>query len=297
MTDISPLRPPFCRLGSKRDIADRIIKLFPNDISTYVEPFVGSGAVFWKKPRHTKEVLNDIDIELIKDYKRLKATKSRNFRTYLDTVPEIQAFVNKTPSNDADKLTWSIASRCNKFGFSAKNIADGKIYRSANPYNKLKNIEEYQARLKNVVITNMSYEKVIQKYDSPTSLFYCDPPYESIVGRDKKFQPYKHNTFDQQSLQNVLSNIRGKFLLSINDSPTIRKLYRGFYYIVITIEPKSFTQAVGGKPRKELLIANYPISGRRLGMSKIKGSSCCARNTLLTFLDNAGLHALSHALT
>jgi DNA adenine methylase len=259
------LRPVFCRFGTKRDIADRIIKLFPTGITTYVEPFVGSGAILWKKQLHPKEVINDLDTELIDDYKLLKTTKARNFRTDLDTVPEIQAFVDKTPRNDADKLTYAITNRCNRFSGSKP----GGIYLASNPYNKLTKIDDYQARLKDVTITNMSYEKVIDKYDSPTTLFYCDPPYEL----HDKAEIYKHDNFDQQALRDRLSKVRGKWLLSINDSANIRNMYNGYYYIAFTVKPKSGSKisSIGRDPRKEIFIANYPISKRKLtNRKKIK---------------------------
>jgi DNA adenine methylase len=254
------LRPVFCRIGSKRDIADRIIKLFPDGITTYVEPFVGSGAVLWKKIPHTTEVINDLDTGLIKDYKLLQSTRTRNFRTDLDTIPELQTFVKKKPLNEADKLTHAIVSRCNKFGSTEYHLTKGKVYKSSNPYVKLRNIDDYQARIKDVVITNMSYEKVIKKYDSPTTLFYCDPPYEI---KDEKNLLYKHDNLNQEALRNTLATVQGKWLLSINDSPAIRRLYNGYYYIPFTVKQKAH-YSIGSKPREELFIANYPISKRKL---------------------------------
>lgn len=259
------LRAPFCRIGSKRDIADRIIKLFPDGITTYVEPFVGSGAILWKKPPHTKEIINDLDTQLIHDYKLLKSTKARNFRNDLDTIPEIQAFVNKTPTGDANKLTYSIAKRCNTFG---SNDRSKTIYKDANPYDKLKKIEDYQARLKGVTITNQSYEKVIKKYDSPSTFFYCDPPYELKKGQPKL---YKHDDFNQQALRDTLASCKGKWLVSINDSANIRNIYSGFHYIAFTLKAKATKRdSIGGQPRKELFIANYPISKKKLIQTKAK---------------------------
>lgn len=251
------LRPVFCRIGSKRDIADRIIKLIPDGITTYVEPFVGSGAVLWRKEPHPKEVINDLDTELIKDYKLLKSTKARNFRTDLDTIPELQEFVDKTPTSEADKLTHGIVRRCNKYGSNEKKR---RIFNSPNPYNKLKKIDDYQARLKDVIIKNVSYEKVIKQYDSPTTFFYCDPPYELKKGQKSL---YKHDDFNQQELRDTLASCKGKWLVSINDSSNIRNMYNGFYYIAFTLKPKGGLD-VGRKPRKELFIANYPISNKKL---------------------------------
>ena len=249
------LRPPFCRIGSKRDIADLLISYFPDDYTIYVEPFVGSGAVYWKKKPTAKEIINDLDSKLIQDYRLLKNTADRRFRKDMDTVPEIQAFVDKTPRTDADKLAHGVVSRCNRW----MGKETGDIYRPSNPYNKLRNIDAYQERMKNTKIENMSYEKVIQKYDSPTTFFFLDPPYEETKATGKL---YEHGgmTFDFQKMRDVLSKVKGKWLLTINDSPNIRSIFKGFYYRPLTVFAKSMVKGtIGSKDRKELIIANYPF--------------------------------------
>ena len=49
------MNPIFCRIGSKRYSAKEIIKYFPAH-ETYVEPFVGSGAVFFRKEKIRAEI-------------------------------------------------------------------------------------------------------------------------------------------------------------------------------------------------------------------------------------------------
>jgi len=80
-------------------------------------------------------------------------------------------------------------------------------------------------RLREVYIDNRSFEKVIQAYDSPETLFYLDPPYW-INGQ--KFYTYEFSPADHAHLRDVLSAISGKFVLSYNDCSEVRNLYRGF---------------------------------------------------------------------
>ena len=42
------MNPIICRIGSKRDISDIIIKMIPEH-KIYVEPFFGDGTIFFKK--------------------------------------------------------------------------------------------------------------------------------------------------------------------------------------------------------------------------------------------------------
>jgi DNA adenine methylase len=252
------LRPPFCRIGSKRDIADMVMSYFPDDFDVYVEPFIGSGAIYWKKdPADHKEVINDLDSKLIADYRLLKATDARNFQQGLDSVPELQRFIDKTPKSDADKLTYGVVSRCNRW----MGKEEGLIYNDSNPYNKLKNLDLYQQRMRNTIIRNKSYEQVINEFDSPKTFFYLDPPYEESKKTGKL---YTHGGmgFDYEKLEQVLSKTKGKWLLSINDSPNIRSIFAGYFYHPFTVKAKSRVKAqgkttIGGKDRKELLISNY----------------------------------------
>ena len=50
--------------GSKARLADWIIGHFPEHRS-YLEPFLGSGAVLFQKPRSSIETVNDLDGEVI----------------------------------------------------------------------------------------------------------------------------------------------------------------------------------------------------------------------------------------
>lgn len=113
-----------------------------------------------------------------------------------------------------------------------------------------KNIDLYKKRLKNVKIENKDYVKIIKKYDSKDTFFYLDPPYYS----SKEY--YKHNTIDPINMANILKNIKGKFLLSYDNVPKIRKIFKDSGFYVKTI--KTSYKASGYKqPVTELLISNY----------------------------------------
>lgn len=243
------LKPIFCRVGSKRSLVKKILPLIPaHDV--YVEPFIGGGAIYWAKCASKKEVINDLDSDLIRDYRLVKNIKSRDFPRDLNTLAKQQPFYDHKQTTDANKLTRAIIARCNGFG----GIENPKtLYKPANPYNKLKHIDEYQHRMRNTTILNKSYEVVMRHYDSPKAFFYLDPPYEASEGL------YKEGGMDFPKLAEVLRHIKGKWLMSINDSPNIRKLFKGFYakgFTLKTVANKGIG-ATGGKARKELLIANY----------------------------------------
>ena len=103
----------------------------------------------------------------------------------------------------------------------------------------------------------LQHEKLIKQYDHKGAFFYCDPPYSQGCG----YAVTSTKDFDHERLRNVLGNIQGRFLLSYDDTPKIRELYKG--YEMIAIERLNGINNREGTKRnkmfKELLIANYPI--------------------------------------
>ena len=124
--------------------------------------------------------------------------------------------------------------------------------------NMLTKIDAINERLDKVLIENIDFEKLIKQYDFEDTFFYCDPPYTYGCG-------YKVSTtigFDQERLRDTLKNIKGRCLLSYDNSPKVRELYKG--YQMIEIQRLNGINNSEGTRRdkkffKEVLIANYDI--------------------------------------
>lgn len=115
---------------------------------------------------------------------------------------------------------------------------------------KCKFIEKYQQRLKDAIITSKDYKEILQEYDDEKTLFYLDPPYESCK------QLYHNETMDMVELRDILKNIKGKFILSLNDSSNIRTLFQDFV-IIDFIQKSVNNKDIGTKARKEVIILNF----------------------------------------
>lgn len=119
-------------------------------------------------------------------------------------------------------------------------------------YTKLKkNIELYQQILGNYTILHKDYKFLINKYDSPTTFFYLDPPYYNLYSG-----AYETGEINHEELFKLLDNIKGYFLLSYNDTPYIRNLYKD-YYITDFISKQANLGRGGLRLVSELLISNY----------------------------------------
>ena len=244
------LKPFFCRIGSKQKIRKLILKNIPKH-EIYVEPFLGGGAIFWAKDKSNYEILNDKDKFLINDYKLLKKIKNYELpdpNNFLN-IKSINKFIETAPNTNINLLTKKILVRCNTYGSKGK----GKIYKESNPMKKLEKLDLYKEKLKNVKLYNESYENILNKFDSKDTFFYLDPPYESSKTL------YENHMIDYNQLRLLLDDLNGKWLLSINDSPNIRNIFKGYYIKQIVVNP-SGNLAIGAEPRNELLIANYKLN-------------------------------------
>ena len=243
------MRNLFCRVGNKTPIADHIIRLFPEH-DLYVEPFVGSGAIYFHKEPSRKEVINDLDKELMTGYRLVKQVSSDPTKYEdLNTFEKIHKFYHSAPHTKEDKLTHLVLKTCNTFGGTGKG--DVQESKPSNPYNKLKNIQEYKDRMKNTTILSQDYKTVIKHYDNAKTLFYLDPPYENSD------QLYSNSEMDYNELSNILKRIRGKFILSLNDSSRIRQVFKGFKLKQIQVKTQGNKGIGNGNARKELIITNF----------------------------------------
>ena len=249
---MSKLTSPLCRVGRKKQIQNSVISQSPKDFTIYVEPFVGSGDIFFAfnfDPDKVKSYINDKDIDI---YTAFNIMKSNPSITNIDkfkglSIEQIQTFVSKTYTNPVDKLARIIYLLCGTFG--SKGI--GKIYKNPNIEPKLRKLPKYAEYLKNTTISNKDYKSLFS-HDSPNTFFYLDPPYE------KSKRLYKDGVIDYKQMADKLKKLKGKFLLSINDSAEIREVFKDFKISGITVlgEDKG-KSPVGGQNRKELFIKNY----------------------------------------
>ena len=116
-------------------------------------------------------------------------------------------------------------------------------------------LEDVHERLAGVVIEQLPYAELIARYDREGTLFYLDPPY---AGGEADYGPGIFGPEDFGRLAQQLGGIKGRFILSINDTPEIRKAFRG--YALEEVETTYTVAAKGASRVRELLIG--PPRGR-----------------------------------
>lgn len=247
------MQPFFSRLGGKNKLKKHLISLFPEH-AIYVEPFIGAGSIFLYKKEAEINVINDLDKDIYHlwvDTRDVKPEIITDFDLSADRN-KFENFKVKTFKNKNKRLYRNLYLSSCSFSSNRRNYFDGK--KLLIKYKK--NITKYQDKLKNTIILNLPFEKVIKKYDSVSTFFYLDPPYHY----SKKVRHYKHQTVNPYDVLNVCKKIKGKFLLSYNDTPKIREIFKDFYIS----ETAKIRYSILNKGKlhyvTELLISNYKLN-------------------------------------
>lgn len=220
------MKPIISYYGGKQKMAHNIIPLIPKH-TVYVEPFAGGCAILFMKPypnvanfNYYSEVINDIDGDLINMY-RIFQSRFDEIKHLLDYTLYSQEEHRKSAKIlkreiEADDLWRSWAYFVNvcisfskklKGGWATSVFGGSLVYSFKNKINYLSSIMD---RFRNVYISCEDSIRCIERWDSPQTLFYCDPPY--IDTDQGHYKGYRLEDFNK--LVEKLQNIQGSFLLS-----------------------------------------------------------------------------------
>ena len=207
--------------GGKQNLANIILPLFPKHIQ-YVEPFVGGGSIFFAKRPSDNEVLNDFDEKITNFYRVAKhPDKFKELQILIQGTLHSESdylksrdILKKFKASDSDvELAWALWCQC-QLTFSHiiyGGFAFGETGMGRGTANKRDNFtEKLLERLRTTEIFQRDAVELILLKDSPNTFFYCDPPY--VSSNCGHYKGYTTKNFTK--LLNVLSAIKGKFLLS-----------------------------------------------------------------------------------
>lgn len=246
--------------GGKSRLAKTIIGKIPEH-TCYVEVFAGGASVFFAKEPSRAEVINDLDKDLVTLYRVIKHHPEELYRQYKFSLVSRSEFdreqqVNPETLTDIQRAARYLFLQKCAFGGHITGQTFGMSTTGKPRFNLLtleSTIEKAWQRLVNVQIECKDFRDIIPRYDRPHSFFFLDPPYWKIPG-------YKHD-FQQQDfldLAALLGNIKGKFMMTINDTDEIRTIFRDFVIQEVTLKYSVGQSAKSrAKIRTELLISNF----------------------------------------
>lgn len=245
--------------GGKRILAKDIVKRINGILHTcYCEPFVGLGGVFFRRNlRPESEVINDLGGDVVNLFRVIKHHPNafiEDMRYQLHSRAEFERLLDIDIAHLTDiqravrfyflqraRYGGRPTDRCFPAGVSRSRAIQPAVFRRF--------INHLYDRLATVTIENMPFEVCIRRYDRKQTLFYLDPPY---YGREDCYGKNLFGRADFQRLASLLSDIKGRFILSLNDVPEVRQIFQGF-----TIRRVSTLYRIAGtKADIELLISN-----------------------------------------
>lgn len=226
--------------GGKFSHLDWLLPLLP-DCHHYCEPFAGSGAILLNRNSSPVETYNDIDGEVVNFFRVLREEKERliemisltpfsreEFAIACELDPNITQIerarrfyvrarqVRTGLAQTASLGRWANCKNTSRAGMS------GVVSRWLGGVDKLDDIAE---RLLRVQIENRSAIAVVELYDSPDTLFYCDPPYIHETRGDSKAYGFEMSDAEHEDLAKVLNKAQGKVAISNYDCNLMNDLY------------------------------------------------------------------------
>lgn len=218
MTTIKPvLKYP----GAKWQLAEWIISHFPAH-AHYVEPYFGSGAVFFNKAPAKHEVINDLSGDVV-----------NLFRVIRERGEELAALIEMTPwareeyelsylpcDDPMERARRFLVNVCQSHG-SGSLVAKNGWRNAITPDRSLasnwakfpKRILSVVSRLKYTSIENQNAVPIIDRYHERDTLIYADPPYPLSTRAGKMYQ-YEMTDADHAELLNALDAHPGPVVLS-----------------------------------------------------------------------------------
>jgi|GEM_PF-1285277 len=275
------LNPIFKWTGGKRREIKEFEGFFPDFVKnnkkyTYVEPFVGGGAVFFHLNNFSgSNEINDFDPQVSNFYKEFRK-QSERFISELTRIGKItdhgllEAEYYRWRNKDKNNGLKHLASDNKAIRFFVVNQLAFSGMRRFNsdgefniPFGHYKGINcnvinsiEHKALLDKTEITSGDFEPIMKKNDKINTFIFLDPPYTRV------FKEYSSgNSFGEEDhirLANVIMSVKkASVMLIIDKSPLTKQLYHGHikssYELNYGVNIKNrFNTAV-----EHLIICNY----------------------------------------
>ena len=271
------------RPGNKTKHVKKILPYIPEFEGDYIEPFVGTGALFLTL-EPSKWIINDINKELIDIWKIVRdepefllneISKLKEHLLSVDTKEKIKYCKEITSSIDNEKnvklkaVKYHLMTYCSFESTLFHSYSDsnyfftglyGPLYETNSCHvfteSYIKKINHLNDFFKNGIIMNQDYSKVLKKVKSGDFVF-LDPPY--FGDKEYKFSYNNDEKIDESFVNNLIKELikldkKGvKWMMTQVDSESVRKNFGNYNILEITMN-----NGVCDKLRNcELLIMNY----------------------------------------
>ncbi len=253
--------------GSKWGLAKWIISHFPEHHS-YLEPYFGSGAVLFNKPRSNIETVNDLDGNVVNLFEWIKDDPERLAHEIYYTPYSRQVYEDAFATVPEDSLQKAVSFyirlqmghgfRTNGERVGWKNDVQGRerAYAAIDWCGLPERVMEAAERLRGVQIECRPAVELIKRFNYPNVMVYADPPYVLGTRHGKQYR-CEMDDQDHEELLEALTAHKGPVLLSGYDSPLYNDWMGGWH----REEAISYSQTAS--KRTEVLWMNFEPEGKQ----------------------------------
>ena len=226
---------PINWFGGKSRLASRIIDHFPEH-HTYCEPFGGSAAVLLAKHPSPVEIYNDIHEGLVSFFRVLREPKlfASLRRAVENTIYARAEFELAKQSTDDPveaarrfivRSRQSFGGKGMEWSYAVKNSHGGRASVVKRWRTGIEGLPAVHKRFQDVQIECDNWHAVMARFDTPETLFYCDPPY---IPEARVSGKYRHELThrDHRGIVDCVLAMRGMIVLSGYDHETYKPLER-----------------------------------------------------------------------
>ena len=257
--------------GGKYSHLDWLLPLLPETIH-YCEPFGGSAAVLLNRVPSPVETYNDLDSEVVNFFRVLREQKDLLIEA-IGLTPFSKEELTAACSEPTKGL--NDLERARRFFVRARQVRTG-LAQTASPgrwahckltsragmagavsrwLGSVEGLSEIVQRLLRVQIENAPALEVIQRYDSPDTLFYLDPPYPHESRGDSKAYGYEMTDAEHSELAELLHHVKGKVALSGYHCALLDRMYSNWSYVEGPVKKVHSVKDF----RQEVLWTNYEL--------------------------------------
>lgn len=260
-----PAKPFLKWVGGKRSVLPILLERLPKDYSTYHEPFIGGGALFFAVQPEAA-TLSDVNLHLVLAYiairdnverliTSLKAHNAKHNKTYF--LKARKRLSTETDGTEIAALLIYLNKTCFN-GLYRVNRA-GEFNVPMGSYKEPPILDEETLRadahaLKGVKVVCQDFGKI---RPAKNAFYYLDPPYhETYDGYNGSgFNDDKHRELAE--FCHKVHAVGGYFMLSNSDTEFVRELYKGYHIETISASRSVSCKAHQRGKENELLIRNY----------------------------------------
>jgi DNA adenine methylase len=275
------LKPVIKTIGGKQKTRDRLYPYFPSECHTYLEPFIGSGAVLVGNPNsYSVEYANDSNQDIVNFYNQvierpmeLYSYYCRDFLTLDGSHESWYAFRDAEPSRDdhLNRASWFYIINKSCMNGILRYRKDGKCNSSycktlkGRGWMTTEWIQAVSKRLADVQFSNLDFKDFLQSYmDLAGTFVFLDPPYaertkDNPDGCVTVYNGKRFTLADQEDLAAILKSAKFKWLMTLNDCQWTRDAYKDFNIKDNWIQYSCSQTSAGRKLTKEVIIANYEL--------------------------------------